>query len=84
MTGLEDFFNHANGEISRVGSKLLRMDVKDSVLAELSLSTTERLSRVEDAELTSAITDLKTMEVAYQAALTASSRVLQLSLVNFV
>jgi flagellar hook-associated protein 3 FlgL len=84
MTNLETHFNHVTSEISDVGSKMIRMEIRSSVLQDLDLSGTERLSTIEDAEFTEAIIDLQAKELAYQAALAASARVLQLSLFNYM
>jgi flagellar hook-associated protein 3 FlgL len=84
LSALDTYFDHTNSTISDVGSKTLRMEIKDNILSELDLSTTERMSKVEDAEITEAIMDLKAQEVAYEAALSAASKVLQLSLVDYM
>jgi flagellar hook-associated protein 3 FlgL len=84
MTNLETHFNHVTSEISDVGSKMIRMEIRSSVLQDLDLSGTERLSTIEDAEFTEAIIDLQAKELAYQAALSASARVLQLSIFNYM
>jgi flagellar hook-associated protein 3 FlgL len=84
MTNLDTHFDHNSAQIADVGSKMIRMEIKDNVLQNLDIATTERLSKIEDAEITEAIMDLKAKEVAYQAALAASSKVLQLSLVNYM
>lgn len=84
MTNLDTNFDHNCAQIADVGSKMIRMEIKDNVLQDLDIATTERLSKIEDAEITEAIMDLKAKEVAYQAALAASSKVLQLSLVNYM
>jgi len=84
LSNLDTFFDHTNSTISDVGSKTLRMEIKDNVLSELDLSTTERLSEIEDAEITEAIMDLKAKEVAYEAALSAAAKVLQLSLMDYM
>ncbi len=84
MTNLETHFNHITSEISDVGSKMIRMEIRSSVLQDLDLSGTERLSTIEDAEFTEAIIDLQAKELAYQAALAASARVLQLSLFDYM
>jgi flagellar hook-associated protein 3 FlgL len=84
MTNLDTHFDHNSAQIADVGSKMIRMEIKDNVLQNLDIATTERLSKIEDAEITEAIMDLKAKEVAYQAALAASSKILQLSLVNYM
>jgi flagellar hook-associated protein 3 FlgL len=78
------FFDHMNTQISDVGSKTLRMQVKENIFQDIEISKKERLSQIEDADLAAAITELKAKELAYQAALTSSSRIMELSLANYL
>jgi len=84
MTNLDSFFDHNTARISDVGSKMIRLETKENVLAELKIANTERLSTVEDADIIEAIMNLKAQEVAYEAALNAASKVLNLSLMNYM
>ena len=59
-------------------------EVKDNILQNLDISSTERLSKIEDADVAQAIMDLSTIEFTYQAALASSAKVLTLSLVDFL
>jgi flagellar hook-associated protein 3 FlgL len=78
------FFDYVNAQISDVGSKTLRMEVKENIFQDINISNTERLSTIEDADLAEAITDLKAKELAYQAALSSSSMIMGLSLVDYM
>jgi len=71
-------------KISYVGAQMRRIEVKGEILENLSLSNTERLSEIEDADITEAIMNLKSVEFAYQATLASSARVMTLSLVNYM
>lgn len=84
MTNLDTFFDHNSAQISDVGSKMIRMEIKDSVFQDLKISTKERLSEIEEPDMVEAILELKAKELAYQAALASTSKVLQLSLVNYM
>ena len=84
MTDLESCFKHISGQIADVGSKMIRMEAKGTLLTDLDISTRERLSLIEEPEITEAILELKAREVAYQAALSATSKILQLSIVNYM
>jgi flagellar hook-associated protein 3 FlgL len=44
----------------------------------------ERKSQLEDADIAEAVMHLKSKELAYQAALASSARVMQLNLVNYL
>jgi flagellar hook-associated protein 3 FlgL len=81
---LGTFFDHMNTQISDVGSKALRMQVKENIFQDIEISKRDRLSQIEDADLAAAITELKAKELAYQAALTSSSRIMELSLANYM
>jgi flagellar hook-associated protein 3 FlgL len=65
---------------SRIGSWMQRMDSAQSVLSDTKLRMQELLSNVEDADLPSAVIQLQTQENVYQAALSVSSRMLNMSL----
>lgn len=76
--------DYINEKVADFGARRNKLDMKKNIYAELQLSNTERLSDIEDTDLAEAILNLKTKEVAYQAALTAASKVMQLSLVDFI
>ncbi len=84
ITRLNTNFNQINTKISDLGSKLVRMENKKNIYQDLNLTNTDRLSKIEDADVVEAITDLKEKEVAYKSALSASARVLELSLINYM
>lgn len=84
LGNLSDAADYINEKIADFGAKRNKLDMKIYIYAELQLSNTERLSDIEDTDLAEAILNLKTKEVAYQAALTAASKVMQLSLVDFM
>ncbi|NVL89394.1 MAG: flagellar hook-associated protein FlgL [Desulfobacterales bacterium] len=76
--------DHISAKISDVGSKMNRMEIKGNILQDMNITNTERLSKIEDADITEAIMDLKVKEVAYQAALAASAKMLRVSLVDYL
>jgi flagellar hook-associated protein 3 FlgL len=91
VTGIQDSLgnlvtasDYINEKVADFGARRNKLDMKKNIYAELQLSNTERLSDIEDTDLAEAILNLKTKEVAYQAALTAASKVMQLSLVDFI
>ena len=84
MTSLDTDFDTITNKISDVGSKTLRMEVKGKILEDMKLSNTERLSKIEDADIAEAIMNLKSVEFAYQATLASSSKVMGLSLVDYM
>jgi flagellar hook-associated protein 3 FlgL len=84
MTGLDTNFDVITEKISYVGAQMRRIEVKGEILENMNLSNTERLSEIEDADITEAIMNLKSVEFAYQATLASSARVMTLSLVNYM
>lgn len=66
------------------GSKSIRLDVKERIVEDLTLSYTERTSSIEDADIAEAVVNLQSKELAYQAALSSSAKVMNLSLVNYL
>jgi len=84
MGELDGRFDHVASKISDIGSKMVRMDMRENILQDLNITNTERLSKIEDADITQAILDLRAKEVAYQAALSSASKVLQMSLLNYM
>ena len=84
ITRLDSHFNNFISTISDTGSKEIRLDVKEEIISDLNLSYMDRKSKLEDADIIEAITDLNAKETAYQAALAASAKVMQLSLVDYL
>ncbi len=84
MEDLEDDFDRLNSAISTVGTKMNRMDIKSTIYQDLTISETEHLSGIEDADITQAITNLQQKQLVYQAALASSSKVMELSLVDYL
>ena len=66
------------------GAKMIRMNVKEEIIAEMDLIYTDRMSELEDADIAEAIMDLQTKELAYQAALRSAAKVMSLSLVDLL
>jgi flagellar hook-associated protein 3 FlgL len=70
--------------LSNVGAKQNRLEVRTNIFADESLNLTDALSDREDVDIVQAITDLQIAEQSYQAALTAASMVTQVSLVDYI
>jgi len=84
IASMEGHFSDLSADISAIGSKTNRMEIKENILQELTISNTEQLSRIEDADIAEAIMNLKSVEVAYQAALASSSSIMELSLMDYL
>ena len=84
LKGLDDSITKALDVRASVGASALRLETTASRLSDTGLSFTSLLSGVEDADLTTAITDLATLENNYQAALMAAGKIIQPSLIDFL
>lgn len=76
--------NHVLNYQALVGSKEARLQATSSRLSAQEFIYTQRLSEVEDADITKLVTDLSTYENNYQASLLASSKIIQPSLLDFL
>jgi flagellar hook-associated protein 3 FlgL len=72
------------GSQSAIGANHATVLAAEEALLADSVSLEARRSGIEDIDLGSVILELKTQEVAYQAALSAASRTLQPSLMDFL
>ncbi|MFH1700050.1 MAG: flagellar hook-associated protein FlgL [Candidatus Zixiibacteriota bacterium] len=67
-----------------VGSRMMRLDATRNRLESSETTITKMLSEVEDADIISLISDVAREENLYQAALVASSKIIQPSLMDFL
>jgi flagellar hook-associated protein 3 FlgL len=67
-----------------VGARVIRLETTDSRLTDLEFNFTKLLSEEEDADLTKLVSDLALQENCYQAALIASAKIIQPSLLDFL
>ncbi len=73
-----------NNEIADVGARISRLEGKKEVLVHLHLDLKERLSQVNDVDYARVIVDLRQKETAYQAALLSSTRIAELTILNYI
>ena len=81
---LQISMNHVSQQTAKLGAMGNTLDKKEELSTSLSLTIEERLSDVEDTDIIRAISDLKTLDAGYQAALAAASKVMKMSLADFV
>jgi flagellar hook-associated protein 3 FlgL len=79
-TGLE----RMTSALADVGTRANRLDRAIQAAKDATLTQTQSLTEVENVDLAAATVQLKMQEVAYQAALGATSRVIQPSLLDFM
>ena len=71
-------------QISNFGARANRITVQNKIFGNLKLANQENLSEKQDTDFIKAVMDLKAKEVAYQAALSSASKIMQLSLVDYL
>ena len=69
---------------ARIGAAENRLEVASGVLGTLRNNEEERLSNVEDADVTELMTKLANQQVIYETVLRSSSMVMRMSLVDYV
>ena len=84
ITRLDTHFNHFTTTTSDTGYKEIRLDIKEKVIFDLNLSYMTRKSKLEDADMIEAISELQAREAAYQAALASSAKIMELSLMDYL
>jgi len=73
-----------SARISDFGARANRIMVQDQIYINIELAIRENLSEKEDTDMIQAVMELKAKDVAYQAALAAAAKTMQLSLVDFL
>lgn len=84
IVDLDTLMESLTEQISDFGARANRISVQNQIYINLSLATKENLSEKEDTDLVKALMEVKAKEVAYEAALSAAAKTMQLSLVNFL
>jgi flagellar hook-associated protein 3 FlgL len=84
LANIDNHMSTLNAHISDIAGKTVRMNIKEQIIADLKLTYTERTSEIEDADIAEAIIELKSKELAYNASLSSASKMMELSLVNFL
>lgn len=84
MGELDTEMESVSSLISNTGAKMLRLETKTTILADLKLNYLDRKSTIEDADIAEAIIKMESAELVYQAALNSSSKLMSLSLVDYL
>jgi len=75
---------NVNAVRSQVGGRLNRLEAAEQSLLDANVRVATLLSETEDVDLAEATIALRTQEIVYQAALSAASRILEISLGNYL
>ena len=84
ITEINNEFDGIVGQNTLAGAKVNRMQLISDQLDDLYVIEKEFLSQVEDTDVAEAVMRLNTQEVALQATLQTSSRILQNSLLDYI
>lgn len=75
---------HLLTEAARVGGLENRIDIAYDVLQSQKLDIKERLSYIEDIELTDLLVKMQQQQITYQTVLQSASKIMNLSLANYL
>jgi flagellar hook-associated protein 3 FlgL len=81
LTTVED---HLNTQISDIGARQNRAQIKESAFNQLHTDLQAQLSEVQDSDLAEVVIQLNSKQATYQAALAAAARINQMSLLNYL
>lgn len=84
LGNLDTAVNNIQNTLADVGARYSRLETIKNQNDERVVNLKSSLSTVEDIDLPKTITDLQLQQVAYQAALSASAKMIQPSLVDFL
>ncbi|MFW5722800.1 MAG: flagellar hook-associated protein FlgL [Desulfohalobiaceae bacterium] len=76
----ENVSNH----LARVGARENRLTVSEAVLSGLKLNQTDRMSQVEDVDMTELMSDLAKQQVIFEAVLKSSSMIMRMTLADYL
>ena len=84
LADLEAAAEQVRGKRSEMGNINSRLDDVSTLLGNLQLQMEERLSNYQDADLVEVMSGITQAEQAYEAALSVSSRISQLSILDYL
>jgi len=84
LTALDGALDRVYGVQASLGARSKRVDDVLARSAEVNVEIRGRLASIEDIDLPKTIIDVKTQELAYQAALQVTAKVIQPSLLDFL
>jgi len=77
-------FNHVESFVSESGIKQKRLDIRDDIIEDLKLSYESNRMTIEDADVIETFSLLQQKQFAYEAALSSTSKILGVSLLNYI
>ena len=84
ITKMQGHLNQANSALTAVGNRSSRVELVSNRLAKQKVNFQELSSENEDVDLSEAAIQLGSVELAYQAALMATGKISQTTLLNYI
>jgi flagellar hook-associated protein 3 FlgL len=84
LVALDAVMDTVTGLQADFGAKIQRLDQTTRRMDQTKIEFTDLLSKIEDADIPTAVVQLQTAQTAYQAALTATARSFQQTLLDFL
>jgi flagellar hook-associated protein 3 len=84
ISRLSTDFDHIGSVLSEVGIKGNRLDVRENIISDLNISYESTKMKLEDADMVQEITKLSQKEFAYNAAMSSTAKVIQMSLLDYL
>ena len=84
IAGVKEAFTRATTAQIRLGNDLDQVGEQKTRLQQMVLAGTERLSHIEDADMSAAITNMSKADTAYKAAIGAVSSITRTSLMDYL
>lgn len=84
ISRLDIHYAHMVETVSDIGNRDNRFMTRESIISDLTMSYTERRVNLEEADFVKAVSDLQAKELAYQASLSSSAKVMKMSLVDYM
>ena len=82
LENIDACLKHINGNLASIGARQNRLSISKSVISGLVLNERERLSNIEDVDVSKLMTDLVNQQIIYEAVLKSSSTIMRMSLVH--
>jgi len=84
LTDLDTALARFTGAVADLGTRYARTERMAQTVKDASLAATGRLAQVEEIDLPRTVLELQTQQVAYQASLAATAKVIQPTLMDFL
>ena len=84
LDGINNSIDHITEKTAYVGSRINQMETSENIYANLKLNIQDLLSTTEDVDMIQAASDLAGQQNIYEASLLSATKIMNMSLVNFM